>query len=198
MKRSTLYATAAAGLVLAAAGCTGTSVSRAASAPASAPPAATTTAPAGNVPLNASSAPATSGPVGTAFTVTTQDDSGGAVVYDVTLDQVVQHAQLTSYETLASPGDHMAAARFTVKGVTGQATDDANNDAVAIGSDSTEYPFSDNGVASGPNFASGTWSAGPGETVSGWVAFELPAGVTVASVQWSPGSFSGSHATWTV
>lgn len=147
----------------------------------------------------ATSPPATSGPLGTTFKVTTTDDSGNAVAYTVTLGKVDQHAGLTAYEALDKPGDHMAAARFTITGVTGQESDDANNDATVVGTDTTEYQPSFTSVADGGNFNGGTFSVSPGETVSGWVAFELAPGQSAASVQWSPAAgFSGSHATWTL
>jgi len=51
------------------------------------------------------------------------------------------------------------------------------------------------GVTEGTNFSGGVFSVSPGVTVKGWVSFELPAGVTVASIQWLTGR---TTATWTV
>lgn len=184
---------AAAALGLAACGAT---VSKAPAAPTSQAPAApAVTAPAAEP--TATATPDATGPLGTSFKVTTTDDSGTAVVYDVTLTQVDQHAALSAYEIVSNPGDHMAAARFTVTGVTGQESDDANSDATAVGSDTTVYPFAATEVSDGPNFSSGMFQVGPGRTESGWVAFEVPAGVTVASVAWQPG-IDGPAATWTL
>ena len=156
--------------------------------PAAAAPAATTPSP----------APVTSGPVGTSYTVTTQDDSGANVSYTVTLVRVDQAAQLAPYTAVGTAGDHMAAAEFRISGVTGQVSDDANSDAEAIGTNTTEYPFSINAVTAGPNFSYGQFQVSPGQTVTGWVSFELPAGQRVASVQWTPDTFEAAHATWTV
>ena len=108
--------------------------------------------------------PVTSGPIGTAFTITTQDDNGNNVSYNVTAETVDQHAGLGPYETLNNNADHMAAVKFTITGVTGQVSDDANGDAVAIGSDTTEYQPSFNTVTDGGNFNSGTFAVAPGET----------------------------------
>jgi hypothetical protein len=141
------------------------------------------------------SAPLTGG-IGTTFTITTTDDSGNAASYDVTLDKVDQSVYPGAYETPQTAGDHFAAAEFTIKGDTGSTSDDANSDASALGPDGTQYQFSAS-VNSLPEFNSGLFNVGPGQSVKGWVAFELPAGVTVASVQWAP-SFNGSAATWTV
>lgn len=165
----------------------------------SAPAAAAKSAPAPSAPTT--SAPSvTSGPIGTTFTLSTQDDNGNNVSYNVTAETVDQHAGLGPYETLNNAADHMAAVKFTITGVTGQVSDDANSDAVAIGSDTTEYQPSYITVTDGGNFNSGEFGVSPGETVSGWVSFEVPPGQTIASVQWSPNSSlsGGSHATWTV
>jgi hypothetical protein len=137
-----------------------------------------------------SSAPA--GSIGTTFTVT----SSNGTSYDVTLDQVTQQATLSAYETLSNSAEHAAAAEFTITGVSGQPSDDANSDANAIGSDQTEYQFAALSLTV-PNFNSGDFTVAAGQTEKGWVAFELPPGVTVAQVQWAPG-LDGAAATWTV
>jgi hypothetical protein len=137
------------------------------------------------------------GPLGTSFEVTTQDNNGANVTYDVTATKVDQHAPLGAYESLTNGSDHLAAVRFTIKGVSGQESDDANTDAVTIGTDTTEYSFSSVSTADGGNFSYGEFKVSPGQVVSGWVTFELPAGQQVTSVQWQPGFNSGA-ATWTV
>jgi hypothetical protein len=135
-------------------------------------------------------------PVGGTFTDTTTDSTTGATTsYDVTLDQVSQNINPGAYETPQNPGDHYAAAQFTITGTSGSTSDDANSDATAIGSDGQQYTFAS--IASLPTFSYGEWHVSPGISVKGWVAFELPPGVTVASVQWAP-DLSGSAATWTV
>jgi hypothetical protein len=165
-----------------------------ASVPATSAPA--TTAPAPVAPPT-TAAPVTTGPLGTTFVVTTTDDNGNAVSYRVTLVKVDQRAGLGPYESLTNTADHMVAARFTITGVTGQSNDDADSDATAIGTDTTEYQASFVSVSDGPNFNDGEFEAGPGQTVSGWVSFEVPSGQRVASVQWSAG-FDGPAATWTL
>lgn len=105
-------------------------------------------------------------------------------------------ATLAPYESLSNQANHVAAAEFTIKGDSGQSSDDANSDANVIGSDQTEYQFAALEL-SVPNFSSGEFEVAPGQTEKGWVAFELPPGVTIAQVQWAPG-FSGQAATWQV
>ena len=139
----------------------------------------------------ADSAPA-DGAIGSTFTVTASDGSS----YDVTLDAVKQSVYPGAYETPQNAGDHFAAAQFTITGDTGSTSDDANSDASALGADSTQYGYTAN-VDTLPEFNSGLFNVSPGVTVKGWVAFELPAGAEIASVQWAP-SIGGSAATWTL
>lgn len=65
-----------------------------------------------------------------------------------------------------------------------------------IGSDQTEYQFTGLSL-SVPNFNSGEFKISAGQTEKGWVAFELPSGVTVAQMQWAPG-LNSAAANWTV
>jgi hypothetical protein len=142
----------------------------------------------------------TTGPVGTTFVVTDTNDNGATVKYSVTLDKFKQHAAPDNSFDTAPTGDHLAAAEFTIKGISGTDSDDANNDAAAIGADSQTYQTGIEGVAAGTNFDSGQFSTSPGSDSIGWVSFEVKDGVHVASVQWNPDSdMSGeAPATWTV
>jgi hypothetical protein len=162
--------------------------------PTSAAPAAPAPAPTTPTPSPSSD---TTGPVGTTFVYTGQDDSGDNISYDVTLTQVDQNAPLGQYETLTNPGDHLVAARFTIKGVTGQVSDDANSDATATSADTTEYQPSDDDTSDGPNFSYGDWEVGPGQVQTGWVSFEVPAGESVTQIQWTPFD-DDSFVTWNV
>lgn len=187
----------AAGLSLAACGQTVTKApaTHAPAAAAPAAPAATT------APTAAASPPDTaplSGAVGTTYQVTGPNGpSGASTVYTVTLDQVQQQATLGEYATLTNGADHVVAAEFTITGTSGQSSDDANNDAVVVGSDQQNYTPSFDTITAGTNFNSGDFNVTPGQTVTGWVAFELAPGTSIGSVQWSPG-IGGQTATWTV
>ena len=187
----------AAGLSLAACGPT---VAKA-PAPASSTPSSTpaTTAPAAQAaqPAPAGTAPLT-GPVGTTFKVTGNNGPNGAsTVFTVTLNQVQQQATLGQYETLMNGSAHVAAAEFTVTGTSGQTSNNVNNDALVVGTDQQNHPTAFDAITAGTNFNHGEFSVSPGQTVTGWVSYELAPGVSVASVQWSPG-WDGPVATWTV
>jgi len=139
----------------------------------------------------------TTAPVGGTFTDTTTNNTTGATTtYNVTLDKVDQNAALGPYETLTNGNDHVTGAEFTIAGTSGQTSDDANSDAVAVGTDGQDYTFSANSITDGTNFNYGEFNVSAGQTVNGWVSFELPPGVSIASIQWAPGG--GQAATWTV
>jgi hypothetical protein len=176
------------------AACAPATVTAVSSAPA-APPVPPASAPA---PSASPSPSATAASLGTTFEVTSENTSDGSpVTYRVTLDKVDQDAQLGAYQTPDNPSDHMAAAEFTVTGVTGQASDDVNSDAVALDGDTSVLQASFDDVSDGGNFNSGTWSVGPGETQSGWAAFEVPSGQKVTAVQWqADDGFGGSSGQW--
>jgi hypothetical protein len=140
----------------------------------------------------------TTGPIGTTFTITTTNENGATVKYSVTLDQVIQHAQPDNSFDTAPAGDHLAAAKFTIKGVAGNDQDDANSDAAAVGDNQQTYQPGFEGLAAGTNFDSGQFNTGPGSSSVGWVSFEVKNGITITSIQWSPDAGFSSPATWTL
>jgi hypothetical protein len=162
------------------------------SAPQTSAPAPATSAPQAAPPPNPNS-----GPLGTAYQVGGTDSN--STTYEVTAVTVDQYSSLTPYDSLTNSADHLAAVKFRITGVTGQSSDDANNNATVISGDTTQYPSAVNATADGPNFSSGSFTVAPGQTASGWVTFELPPGQSIASVQWVPSSgLSDQAGTWTV
>ena len=186
MKQTTRALAASALVALALSGC-GT-VHSAASGPSS--PSATTAAPS----PTASTATA---PVGSDYTIT---DSSDGVKYDVTLTKVISPAAPADSFFAADPGMHLVGAVFSVTGDTGTASDDANLTATANGSDGQVYQASFDGIAGYTNFSSGDFTVAPGQTEVGEVTFEVPDGVKVAEIQWTPAGGFGTAATstWTV
>jgi hypothetical protein len=142
----------------------------------------------------------TTGPVGTTFVVTDTNQNGATVKYSVTLDKLKQHATPDNSFDTPPAGDHLAGAEFTIKGISGTDSDDANNDAAATGTNNQTYQTGLEGLAAGTSFNGGQFSTRPGSVSIGWVSFEVKNGVHVASVQWNPDSdMSGeAPATWTV
>jgi hypothetical protein len=178
--------------------CQGTAISKAAASK----PASTSAA---SAPVSSMPAPATTptdvttGPVGTTFTATSTDSSGNTDSYDVTLVKVIDPATGADQFTTPDAGKHFVGTVFTITGDTGSTNDDANSDAVVIGSDGQTYTFDANDIAGYTNFNYGNFTVSAGRHATGAVVFQLPNGVKVASVQWNPNTFTtSSPATWNV
>lgn len=77
----------------------------------------------------------------------------------------------------------------------GAISDDANNDATVIGSNDQDYNASFDSIAGCTNFNSGDYTIPKGQSQTGCVAYEVPTGVKVKSLQFSLGGntieFSG-------
>jgi hypothetical protein len=140
------------------------------------------------------------GPVGTTFTVTGSDSSGYDTSYDVTATRVLDHARGSDEFETPNSGNRFVGVKFTITGGTGYSKDDANNDAVVEGDDGQVYTADFSSLAVGTNFNSGEFNVTSGHTQTGWVTFQVPHGVKVASVQWQPNSGLSDQqpATWTV
>lgn len=84
-------------------------------------------------------------------------------------------------------------------GVSGRFSDDANSDALLIGSDGQTYQADFNSIAGFTNWNSGIFNVSAGQLSIGAITFQVPDGVRVASIQWDPnGGFGDSPpATWT-
>jgi hypothetical protein len=160
------------------------------SAPGSATPAALASTKAAPSPSNS-----LSGPVGTVYAVT--DQGGGKM--SVTLTQVIDPAQGSDQFTTPDNGNRFVGAVFSIKGISGTFSDDANNDATLIGSNGQTYSTDFNSIAGYTNFNSGEYNVSPGENSVGAVTFQVPRTVKVAKIEWSAsGGFGGAPAEWLV
>jgi hypothetical protein len=165
-----------------------------ASAPASA-------VPFGSPPVAGQSSPATSqsgsgaGGVGTAFTV----DDGSKDTYRVTLVKVIDPAQgATSFDT-PQGGKHFVGAVFMITAVKGSPqNEDADSDAALVGSDGQTYTADFSSIAGYTDFNYGAIKVTQGESATGAVTFQVPNGVSVSRVQWSPGGGLGTTVQWNV
>jgi hypothetical protein len=68
--------------------------------------------------------------------------------------------------------------------------EDANSNADPIGSNGQTFDISD--IAGYTNFDNGTIHVAQGQTVKGSVVFQVPDGVKVTQVQWTPGYFGSA------
>jgi hypothetical protein len=123
-------------------------------------------------------------------------DSNG-VPYTVTLSQVIDPA--TGADGVANYGNQYIAAVFTItdtaaaSATNGTTSDDADNDAVVIGSDDQTYTADFDGVTECTNFNGGNYDLSPGQSTTGCVVFQIPASVSPATVEWSAdGGFGGT------
>jgi hypothetical protein len=133
------------------------------------------------------------GRIGSSFEL--KDGNGN--LYRVTLTKVIDPAKGENQFTVPDAGKRFAGLVFGVKALTGSPQDeDANNDAVIIGSNGQNYSADFEGIAGYTNFDHGAIHVSKGETVTGSVTFQLPENVKVSTVQWTALSGFGSTAEW--
>lgn len=176
-----------------------TAVTSAPSTVKSSTPATTAAAPAASAKATPTSTPSPtpslSGPVGTVYKVT--DGSGD--VMTVNLTKVIDPAQGADQYTTPDNGYRFVGAVFTLSGVSGTYSDDANSDATLIGSNGQSYTADFDAIAGVTNFNNGQYNLTPGVRSVGAVTFQVPTGVSVSAIQWSgTGGFGGAPATWTL
>ncbi len=136
-----------------------------------------------------------SGPVGTTYTV--NDQSGDKI--SVTLTQVIDPAQGADQFTTPANGNRFVGAVVRITGISGNFSDDANNDATLIGSNGQTYSADFNSIAGYTNFNSGEYNVSAGEKSVGAVTFQVPLAVKVAKIEWSAnGGLGGAPAEWLV
>lgn len=153
----------------------------------------------GDDPVSTPSTEDLTGPLGTEYDVRTTDEAGNIVSYTVAADKVRDPARGADEFNTPDLGNRFVGVKFTITGTGGYASDNANNDAVIMGSDGQAYTADFSTLAAGTNFNGGDFGVTDNRTVTGWVAFQVPKGVSVDSVQWQPDSgFGGTQpATWT-
>ena len=132
--------------------------------------------------------------IGSYFDV--KDASGDT--YRVTLDKLIDPAQGADQFTTPDNGNRFVGAVFTIQAISGSPKDeDANNDAVLVGSNGQSYTADFSSIAGYTDFNDGQISVAQGAMATGAVTFQVPEGVKVAKVQWTPGGF-GSAVQWNV
>jgi hypothetical protein len=133
------------------------------------------------------------GRIGSSFDL--KDGSGN--LYRVTLAKVIDPAQGENQFTVPDAGKRFVGLVFRVKALTGSPQDeDANNNAVIIGSNGQNYAADFDGIAGYTNFDHGAIHVSKGETVTGSVTFQLPKDVKVSTVQWTALSGFGATVEW--
>ena len=184
--------------VVAFTGSSTSSSSTAALATTSAPASGSATSPAAGPSAPASQASSGggqsgSGAVGSSYTV--QDNNGDS--YQVTLVKVIDPAQgATSFDAPAN-GKHFVGAVFTIKAIQGSPqNEDADTDAALVGSDGQTYTADFSSISGYTDFNYGAIKVQQGDSVTGAVTFQVPNGVSISKVQWSPGGGIGTTVQW--
>jgi hypothetical protein len=130
--------------------------------------------------------------IGSSFDV--QDGIGDT--YRVTLVKVVDPAQGGPY-TSPDSGTRFVGAVFRVTALSGSPKgEDANNDAALVGSNGHTYTCVFTDLAGYANFNGGEIQVAQGGTTTGAVSFQVPDGVQVTDIQWSPGDGFGATVQW--
>ena len=133
------------------------------------------------------------GRIGSSFEL--RDGSGN--LYRVTLAEVIDPAKGENQFTVPDAGKRFVGLVFRVKALTGSPqNEDANNNAVIIGSNGQSYAADFAGIAGYTNFDHGAIHVSKGETVTGSVTFQLPENVKVSTVQWTALSGFGATVEW--
>jgi len=134
------------------------------------------------------------GRIGSPFDV--QDAFGDT--YQVTLVKVIDPARGAGPFNSPASGTRFVGAVFLITAVRGRPKDDdANNDAVLVGSNGKTYTCDFTDIAGYGNFSGGVIQLAQGSTTTGAVSFQVPDGVQVTDVQWSPGNgFGGATVQW--
>lgn len=169
-------AIAAAALAAGVAGCA--TMSTTSTTPPAAPSATTTATPPATTPTTTTTS--LTGPVGTPYS----DTDGSGNVMAVALTQIIDPAQGANQVATPNNGFRFVGAKFTITGKSGTFNDDANNDAVVVGSDNQSYTADFDDIAGCTNFKDGDFTVTPGTSTTGCVVFQVPQNVQVASVQW--------------
>jgi hypothetical protein len=147
-----------------------------------------------STPLPAATPDNLVGPIGTTYTDT--DDNSNEI--EMTLTGITDPARASEEFEGPDAGTRYVAAQFTITGVTGTFSDDADSEASAIGSDSQTYQPSFFDVSGCTNFNDGDFTVIPNQTSKGCVVFEIPNGVKVAQIEWGGGELGGTPAIWNI
>jgi hypothetical protein len=151
---------------------------------------------AASTPPASTPTPAMSGPIGTVYQWT---DGSGNDVMNVTLTKIIPAANVAPYQSVDAT-THIAAAVFTITGVTGIYTDDAYGWATAVGSDGVTYqPWIGQLTNCAPpgSDGSGSFTVTVGQSTHGCIGFQLPNNVKIAQVLWGT-SYGPAPTIWVV
>lgn len=119
--------------------------------------------------------------------------------FQLTINQVDQSAQGANPFMTPDAGNHFVAVEETFVGVFSTYQDDVDVDTSLIGTNNQTYQPTFDPTADGTNFNSGQVTLTEGQTLVGWVNFQVPDGVNVQTVVYSPSAgFGGDTGRWQI
>jgi len=136
----------------------------------------------------------TSTPMPLGSTQTVHDFTADALA--VTVTAIVDPAAAASGSGAPDAGYQFVAVEFNLSAPGGSVGGDANYFMTVTGTDNNTYTANFGAVAECTNFTYGLFELSTGDSASGCVAFQLPASVSVQSVQFSLASGFLDSATW--
>ena len=117
--------------------------------------------------------------------------------YRVTLAKIIDPARGEGQFATPGNGKRLVGAVFTVEALSGSLHgEDANHEAVLIGSNGETYKADVDAIAGYTNFDAGVVHVAQGETVTGAVTFRVADGVKVEWVKWTASSGFSSTVRW--
>ena len=139
--------------------------------------------------------PATEGPIGTTFTVPPDQGSDGGFL--IRLEQVKCAVKVGEMDMASvDPGTQLVGLRFWAKSTGKHALLAPVTDLKVLGSNGEGYDMSADQVAALKDLnVELTWK---GEHTDGWLFTQIPKGVTVTSVAWTPMSMLDTTLTWNI
>jgi len=139
-------------------------------------------------------------PSGTSSPSPATSDLGATIGLDgasFTLLRVIDPAAGASQYTTPNAGFRFVGLKFAIKN-NGSAgiSDNANSDAVIIGTDDQSYTADFNAIAGCTNFNYGDYKLFSGDRVVGCVTFQIPNRVRVFKVEYTPTGFNSTTGIW--
>jgi hypothetical protein len=132
-----------------------------------------------------------SGPVGTRYEV-----PGLTGQMSIILRRVIDPAHGADQFTTPASGCRFVGAVFTITGISGTLSVDANHQATLIGSNGQTYTADSHSIAGHTNLSNGEYTVRAGEKSKGAVTFQVPLTVKVAKIEWSANRLVGGPVEW--
>lgn len=123
-------------------------------------------------------------------------DDSTVAKFDVWVTAVVDPASPDNSFDAAPSGQRIVGVVLQIKGVSGSYSDDVNSAVTLVGNNGQTYQPSFGGMAGYTNYNSGSVTAIVGANLIGAVTFDVPNGVKIALVNYSPNDGMGATATW--